>query len=67
MGRPAPVEATRSWRRRYRFRTGAEGRISALKRGRGWARSRLKGHVGAQIWCGYGVLTHNLDRIVALS
>jgi transposase, IS5 family len=67
VGRPAPVEATRSWRRRYRFRTGAEGRISALKRGRGWARSRLKGHVGAQIWCGYGVLTHNLDRIVALS
>jgi len=67
MGRPAPVEATAAWRRRYRFRTGAEGRISALKRGRGWARSRLKGHAGARIWCGYGVLSHNLDRMVALS
>jgi transposase, IS5 family len=67
VGRAAPVEATRAWRRRYRFRTGSEGRISGLKRGRGWARSRLNGHAGARIWCGYGVLTHNLDRMVALA
>ncbi len=43
VGRPAPVEATRSWRRRSRFRTGAEGRISALTRGRGWADRASKG------------------------
>jgi transposase, IS5 family len=66
VGRAAPIERTRAWRRRYRFRAGAEGRISALKRGRGWARSRLKGHTGAQIWTGHGVFTHNLDRMVAL-
>lgn len=65
-GKPAPIQQTRSWRRRYRFRAGAEGRISGLKRGRGWARSRLKGHAGAKIWAGHGVFTHNLDRMVAL-
>ena len=27
-GRPAPIEQTRSWRRRYRFCNGLEGRIS---------------------------------------
>jgi IS5 family transposase len=67
VGRADPVERTRAWRRRYRFRAGSEGRISALKRGRGWARSRLKGHAGARIWVGHGVFTHNLDRMVALS
>jgi len=58
VGRPAPREQTRGWRRRYRFRCGSEGRISALKRQRGWSRSRLKGHAGAQIWTGLGVFTH---------
>jgi hypothetical protein len=27
---------------------------------------RLKGHEGAKIWAGYGVLAHNVDRHVAL-
>ncbi|HWC37453.1 MAG TPA: ISNCY family transposase [Acidimicrobiales bacterium] len=66
-GRAAPVEASAAWRRRYRWRAGAEGRISHLKRRHGLARSRLKGLVGATIWVGYGVLSHNLDRVVALS
>jgi len=66
-GRAAPIEATRAWKRRYRLRAGAEGRISALKRRRGWTRSRLKGHKGAQIWAGHGVFTHNLDKMVALA
>jgi IS5 family transposase len=66
-GRADPIERTRGWRRRYRFRAGCEGRISHLKRRHGCARSRLKGHAGAQIWVGLGVLAHNLDRIVALS
>ena len=66
-GRADPIERTRGWRRRYRFRAGCEGRISHLKRRHGCARSRLKGYEGAQIWVGLGVLTHNLDRVVALS
>lgn len=67
VGRPAPVEATRSWRRRYRWRAGAEGRISHLKRQYGLGRTRLKGHNGARIWTGYGVLASNLTRLVALA
>jgi IS5 family transposase len=67
VGTAAPVERTRAWRRRYRFRAGAEGRISHLKRRHGLSRTRLKGHTGATIWAGYGVLAHNLDRMVALS
>jgi IS5 family transposase len=67
VGRADPIERTRAWRRRYRFRAGSEGRISALKRRRGWARSRLKGHAGAQTWAGHGVFTHNLDRMAALT
>ncbi len=67
VGKPAPVEATRSWRRRYRWRAGAEGRISHLKRQYGLNRTRLKGYAGAQIWAGYGILTSNLNRMVALA
>lgn len=67
VGRAAAVEATRGWRRRYRFRAGSEGRISHLKRRYGWQRSRLKGGQGAATWVGYGVLSHNLDRVAALS
>lgn len=66
VGRADPVEATRGWRKRYRFRAGAEGRISALKRRYGLGRSRLKGHTGMQIWVGLGILANNLDRMVAL-
>ena len=65
-GRADPVQHTRGWRRRYRFRAGCEGRISHLKRRHGLARTRLKGYAGAQIWVGLGVLSHNLDRIAAL-
>ncbi len=67
VGRADPVDATRSWRRRYRFRAGSEGRISLLKRRYGWLRTRLKGRSGAEIWVGFGILAHNLDRIVALA
>lgn len=66
VGHSDPVESTRGWRRRYRFRAGAEGRISALKRQYGLGRSRLKGHNGARIWVGFGILASNLDRMVAL-
>ncbi len=63
VGRADPVEATRSWRRRYRFRAGSEGRISHLKRRHGLRRTRLKGHAGATLWAGYGIFAHNLDRV----
>jgi IS5 family transposase len=65
--RAAPIERTRNWRRRYRWRAGSEGRISCLKREYGLRRTRLKGRQGAGIWVGFGALVHNLDRMVALS
>jgi len=44
-------------------RTGSEGRISSLKRGCGWDRTRLDGTEGARIWTGQAVLAHNLVKI----
>lgn len=65
-GRAAPIEAKRSWRRRYRFRNGLEGRISQLKR-KGLRRTRLRGLAGAQTWIGGITLAHNLQRIAILT
>ena len=45
-----------------RYRTGAEGRISHLKRGYGMDRSRLKGDEGQQIWNGWAILAYTLTR-----
>ncbi len=67
VGRADPREPTGRWRRRYRFRAGIEGRISAPKRGYGIRRSRLKGHAGVRIWVGFGILANNLDRMAALA
>ncbi len=53
-GRAHPIERTRNWRRRYRWRAGSEGRISCLKREYGLRRTRLKGRQGAGIWVGFG-------------
>jgi IS5 family transposase len=64
--RPAPIEQTRSWKRRYRFRNGCEGRISQLKR-KGLARTRLRGLAGAQTWVGGIALSHNLQRMALLT
>ena len=47
--------------------TGAEGRISHLKRGYGLDRSRLKGNEGHQIWGGWATLTYNLDTYTTLT
>ena len=46
-----------------KWRTGAEGRISYLKRDLGWRRTRLRNHNGARIWCGHGVFAHNLTKL----
>jgi IS5 family transposase len=50
-----------------KWRTGSEARISTLKRGYGWDRTRLDHLEGARIWAGHGVLAHNLVKISALA
>ena len=69
--RPSParraVEHGRGFRRLVKWRTGCEGRISYLKRGYGWDRTRLDGRNGAATWCGHGVFAHNLVKISALA
>jgi len=70
-GRPGAarqhVEKRRAFRRTIKWRTGCEGRISTLKRGYGWDRTRLDTLEGAKTWTGQGVFTHNLTRIAALT
>jgi transposase, IS5 family len=61
-GRQEP-SSKRTARRLRRYRTGAEGRISHLKRGYGLDRSRLKGDEGRQAWTEWGILAHNLDTL----
>ena len=57
----------RTRRRRQRYHTGAEGRISHLKRGYGLRRSRLKGDTGHQIWTGWATLSYNARDATPLS
>ena len=54
----------RTRKRRARYRTGIEGRISHLKRRYGLRRSRLKGHQGMKIWTGWAILAYDLDTLV---
>ena len=51
----------RTRRRLARYRVGAEGRISHMKREYGAGRPRLKGKQGARIWEGWSTLAYNLD------
>jgi Transposase DDE domain len=64
--RAAPIEHSRPWRRRYRFRNGLEGRISQLQR-KGLRRTRLRSLAGAQTWVGGISLAHNLQRMALLT
>jgi IS5 family transposase len=70
-GRPGKArqaaERRPAFRRAIKWRTGSEGRISTLKRGYGWDRTRLDGTEGARTWTGYGVLAHNLVKISTLA
>jgi IS5 family transposase len=70
-GRPSQArraeEHRTAFRRTVKWRTGSEGRISYLKRGYGWDRTRIDGIEGARIWTGHGVLAHNLVKISALA
>ena len=61
-GRQQPG-SKRTQRRMQRYRTGAEGRISHLKRSYGMNRSRLKGDEGQQIWTGWSILAYNADTL----
>ncbi len=61
-GRQQP-SSRRTQRRLQRYRTGAGGRISHLKRGYGMDRSRLKGDQGRHVWIGWAILTYNADTL----
>jgi transposase, IS5 family len=61
-GRQQPG-SRRTQRRLRRYRTGAEGRISHLKRRYAMDRSRLKGDEGQQIWTQWAILAHNADTL----
>jgi transposase, IS5 family len=61
------AERRPAFRRAVKWRTGSEGRISTLKRGYGWDRTRLDGIEGARTWAGHGVLAHNLVKISTLA
>jgi transposase, IS5 family len=50
-------------KRRARYRTGIEGRISHLKRRYGLRRSRLKGDDGMKTWTGWAILAYDLDTL----
>jgi transposase, IS5 family len=65
-GRQQPG-SRRTQRRLQRYRTGAEGRISHLKRGYGIRRSRLKGDQGQRTWTAWGTLAYNLDTYTRLT
>jgi transposase, IS5 family len=65
-GRQEPG-SRRTRRRRQRYRTGAEGRVSHLKRRYGLRRSRLKGNEGHRIWDSWATLTYNADTYTTLS
>jgi transposase, IS5 family len=70
-GKTTPARRARerkpSFRKLVKWRTGCEGRISHLKRGYGLDRTQLDGLAGARIWCGHGVLAHNLTKITRLA
>ena len=61
-GRQQPG-SRRTQRRLARYRTGAEGRISHLKRSYGLRRSRLKGQAGMKTWSAWSILAYNLDTL----
>ncbi len=65
-GRQEP-DSKRTRRRLRRYRTGAEGRISHLKRRYGLRRSRLKRAEGQRTWTGWAILTYNLDSLAIRS
>ena len=62
----AAHERQRWFRRQQRWRSGQEATISLGSRKYEWRCSRLRGRDGADMWIGFGILTYNLDRMVAI-
>jgi len=60
-------EQSRAFRRMRNWRVGVEARISHLKRGFGFRRTRLRRLAGAQTWAGLGIFAYNLQRMTVLS
>jgi IS5 family transposase len=56
-------EHERSWRRRYRWRAGIEGRISSLRRDYGLRRCPTHGEDGLVRHVGWGLLASNLRHM----
>jgi transposase, IS5 family len=56
---PSPPRQ-RWYRRALQWRTGSEGRISAIKRTHGLRRCRYRGEAGMDRWVGLGVIASNL-------
>lgn len=56
-------EHSRSWRRRYRWRAGIEGRLSSLRRDYGLRRCPDRGEDGFVRHLGWGVIASNLRHI----
>jgi len=69
-GRPGAArrttEKSRPFQRVVRWRTGSEGRISALKRQWGCRRTLMDSLEGARTWTGHGIFAHNLVKISGL-
>jgi IS5 family transposase len=58
--RPRRKGRSRAVRAALKWRTGCEGRISALKRRHGLRRSRYRGLAGMERWVGLGVIANDL-------
>lgn len=70
-GRPGAarrrVEGSPRFQRMVRWRTGSEGRISAVKREWGCRRTRMDTLAGARTWTGHGIFAHNLVKVAGLN
>lgn len=70
-GRPGAarrdIEASRAFQRMIRWRTGAEARISLLKRSYGCRRTHMDTITGARTWTGHGTFAHNLVKVAQLT
>lgn len=60
------LERSSRFRKLIKWRTGSEGRISALKRSWGWSKSLMDGLDDAKVWCGYGIFANNSQKISGL-
>ena len=60
------LERSPRFRKLIKWRTGSEGRISALKRSWGWSKNLMDGLDGAKVWCGYGIFANNSQKMSGL-